>query len=385
MYNQQRGPGGRIRPGQQGGMTGGDAMYNNPRAGRTGNRLGGPMGPGGDAYGYGPMGPGGAGMRMRSSTNEVYWEFSQELITYREDLSKRDKPLLVWVFDDAAEPGHTYRYRVRIGIFNPVAGTNQVADRDADKKDQVILWSPYSETTKPVDIPKMVYLFAKDVQEKSSMATVEVARYSQGYWHSQDFQVKLGETIGKVVEPKKEEDRDRKMKAKMAAMYGSGYGYPPGGDRITGAGGMPPLGPGYGMTGPDQQNVPKAVDYGTGKVLVDLIPVNDWGNAPNLRPRMYHDMLYTGDGTRIEHMPVNNANWPRDLAAAYQYIQAEKRKEPQPFRAFNKSGLRGRGRGGRGGPGMEGGAYDESGMYEDMGGAYGGYGDAYGGYGGAYP
>jgi hypothetical protein len=250
-----------------------------------------------------------------------------------------------------------------------------------DKKDQVILWSPYSETTKPIEIQNMVYLFAKDVQDKSSTATVEVARYCLGYWRSQDFQVKLGEAIGKVMDVKKDDDREKsRTKARMAGMYG----YPPGGpDRITGPGGPPmgpggmPPGPGAGPTSPDQQVTLKQVNYGTGKVLVDLVPVNDWGSAPNLRPRLYHDMLYTGDGTRIEHMPVNAANWPRDLAGAYQFIQSEKRKDPQPFRAFKKGGLRSRG--GRGGAGPEGGGYDEGGMYDQMGGYEGGPYDGGGG------
>jgi len=318
----------------------------------------------GDMYGM----PGEPGARRRSNTNEVYWQFAADLITFREDLSKRDKPLLIWVFDDTSEPGKTYRYHVRLGVFNPVAGTDQLVDTDLDKKDQVILWSRYSEMTKPVEIQKMVYLFAKDVQDKTNTATVEVARYTLGYWRSENFQVRPGETIGKEMDfKKKEDDRRARDRARLAG------GYPPGAgaDRITG---MPdgPLGPeampGYlQTTSPDQQNVPTTVNYRTGKVLVDLVSVNDWGNAPNLRPRMYYDMLYTGDGTRIEHMPVSAANWPKDLAAVYQYVQAEKRKEPQSFRAFNKGGMRGMR--GRNAPGMMDG-YDDMGMYDDMG--YGG-------------
>jgi hypothetical protein len=363
MYNQPRGG----RGGRGTGGPGGD-MYNQPggRGGRGSTRRGGPGDPlyGGDMYGM----PGEPGMRRRPTTNEVYWDFAADMITYKEDLSKRDKPLLCWVFDDTVAPGKAYQYRVRLGVFNPVAGTSQLADRDVDKKDRVILWSPYSEVTKPIEVQKRIYLFAKDVQDPTKTATVEVARYALGYWRSENFQVRPGEAIGKEMEPKKEDDRN-KNRAKMAA----GYGYPPGGpDRITGMRGGPPMGPG-GMPGymplsPDQQNVPKKVNYRTGQVLVDLVQVNDWGNAPNLRPRLYHDMLYTGDGTSIEHMPVNATNWPKDLAAAYQYIQTEKHKVPQPFRAFNKSGMRGRGMGGRGG--MEG--YDESGLYEDMGGYEGG-------------
>jgi hypothetical protein len=417
-YNQTPGSG-RGAPGQgrsmmrgntPGGM-GGDAMYGMGGRGARGGRGANPMGPGGDpmmagrgrtgkqgpadqyygGYGGGAYGPGGEPgmMRRRSSASEVYWDFAKEMITYREDLSKRDKPLLFWVFDDTVQPGKVYQYRVRFGVFNPVAGTGQCVDRDMDKKNQVILWSPYSEVTKPVEIQKLIYLFAKDVQDKASTATVEVARYSLGYWHSQDFQVKPGEVIGKITEPKKEDDKEKsRSKAKMAA---GGYGVPPGGDRITGGRNGPPMGPGpmpgtlpggmpgYGPLGLDKQNVPAKVDYRTGKVLVDLVPVNDWGNAPNLRPRMYSDMLYTSDGTRIEHMPVSASNWSKDLATTYQSIQTEKRKDPQPFRSFNKSGMRARGRGGRG---MEG---EEGGMYDDMG-AYGGYGDYEGmGGGGPYP
>ncbi len=135
---------------------------------------------------YGAYGPGGEPgmMRRRSTASEVYWDFAKEMIAYREDLSKRDKPLLFWVFDDTVEPGKVYQYRVRLGVFNPVAGTNQFVERDMDKKNQVILWSPYSEVTKSVEIQKMIYLFAKDVQDKASTATVEVARFSLGYWHS---------------------------------------------------------------------------------------------------------------------------------------------------------------------------------------------------------
>ena len=394
MYGPTQGTGrgapgaGRGRANAQGGM-GGDSMYN--QRGARGNRGGGAYGAGGDPMMGGRGGRGGRrgggadplygdmygmqgdpGMRRRPSTNEVYWDFSKEMITYREDLSKRDKPLLIWVFDDTVGPGKTYQYRIRLGVFNPVAGTAQLVERDMDKKDQVILWSPYSQVTQPIDVQKMIYLFAKDVQDKASTATVEVARYSQGYWRSQDFQVKLGETIGKEMEPKKEEDK------RSRSRMGPGYGYPPGAgpDRITGSRGGPPMGPGgmppgYMPLTPDQQNVPKIVNYRTGKILVDLVPVNDWGSAANLRPRMYHEMLYTDDGTRIEHMPVNASNWPKDLASAYQYIQTEKHKEPQQFRAFNKSGMRGRGRGGRGMGGLEG---DESGLYDDgMGGGYGGY------------
>ncbi len=297
------------------------------------------------------------------STAQAYLEFSQVMLNYRTDLAKLDKPLLVWAIDDTVEPGKTYRYQLRVGAFNPVAGTGQVVDRDMAKKDQVVLWSPFSEITKPIDVPDRIYLFAKDVQNQTKTATVEVARYALGYWHSENFQVKLGEAIGKEVEPKVERQTPRtaggritspRNTPQMTPPQPGGLGVP-GGLGMQGMQGMPGM-DAYSMGGPEKTVVTPRVDYTTGKVLVDLVPVNDLSGAPNLRPRTYHDMLYTSDGTLIEHMPASMTNWPENLVQAYRYIESEKRKEPQAFRAFNKSMLGAR-RGMTPGmyPGMEGG------------------------------
>jgi len=307
----------------------------------------------GDMYGIGM----GADGRRKPSTDEAYLDFREEMLTWRTDLSKQPKPTLIWAVDDTAEPGRTYQYRLRVGVFNPVAGTGQLVERDMDKNDQVILWSNYSQTVGPVSIPRMVYLFAKNVQGKTKTATVEVARYALGYWRTEDFQVQPGESIGKPVEPRdRESERDRnRERERRLAMMGQGTG-----GRITDPRGDMMMDPMYMTPDPAQANRPEIVDYTTGEVLVDLVEVNDWGDAPNLRPRMYHDMLYTSDGTYIEHMPVSMTNWPKDLAEAYQMVRSDKTKEPKPFRAFSQSS-----RGGRGG------MQDPYGMYGgDMGGAY---------------
>jgi len=296
----------------------------------------------GGAY-PGAYGPDGGMGRLTPTTDEVYFAFAEEMINYTTELSKLKKPLLFWAHDDTTEPGGTYRYRIRLGVFNPVAGTDMLADSDMDQKDQVILWSEFSSITDVVEIPKRLYFFAKDVQEKTNTAVVEVARYALGYWRTEDFRVEPGEVIGQEKEPEPEEDKRSSSRSRMA------------GGRITGPAGRDAmmLG-GYGMPGgmyqtldPVDETVPDIIDYRTHAVLVDLVPVNDWG--ADLRPRMYHDMLYTADGMNIEHMPVNSRNWPKNLLSTYHSILSEKRKEPQPFRAFNKGGLRGRGGVGGGG------------------------------------
>jgi len=376
---QATGPGGRYRSGTAGGM--GDSMYGGTGAGGMRDRRtrGGQTqqdnlyGPGyGDPTArkrgaqkgrtrspdemglYGDMmyGPG-MEMMGKASTNEAYNDLAQVLINYRTKLDELEEPLLFWAFDDTGQPGRTYQYRIRLGVFNPVAGTNQLVEQDANRKNQVILWSEFSDVTKPVEIRERMYFFAKDVQEAKKSATVEVARYSLGYWRSADFDVKPGEAIGKEMKPPKVEERRR----------------PPGlgGARITdpayAAYNMPPMpgGPGFGPPDPDKASTPELIDYRTGKVLLDLVQVGDWGEAPNLRPRMYHEMLYTGDGRNIEHMPVSTSNWSKDLVGAYQYVKTELRKEPQPFRQFKKGGIRSRVQ-----PGMMGGYEGMEGMYDEM-------------------
>ena len=330
------------------------------RTGRRGGAAQGGYDMMGGAYGGG-YGPDGAMGRVGPNIEEVYFEFAQEMINFGTELSKMKEPLLFWCHDDSAKPGGTYRYRIRLGVFNPVAGTEQFAERDMQHKDQVVLWSEFSSVTDPIEIPKRLYFFAKDVQEKTNTAVVEVARYALGYWRTEDFRVEPGEAIGLEKEPEPEEER---RSSSRGGRSGSG--------RITGAPGrdmmMPGaygMGRGYGAAGnPEDETLPDIIDYRTNTVLVDLVPVNDWG--ADLRPRMYHDMLYTSDGVTIEHMPVSSRNWPKNLLAAYQSIGAEKRKEPQPFRQFKKGGMRGRG--GMGG-GMDGGdPYGGGMMYDGMGG-----------------
>ena len=348
-----RGTRGRTRPGQgmdpmmPGGAAAGGRRTRGGRRGATDPAY--DMGAAGGAYGAYPGGP---GMELEPTTDEVYFEFAQDRMNFMTDLSKEKDPLLFWAVDDTAEPGATYRYRIRLGVFNPVAGTNKLMPEDADQKDQVILWSDFSDVTKTVAIPRRLYFFAKDIQEKQRTATVEVARYALGYWRTEDFRVQPGDVIGEEKEPEPEEENDRRS-GRLA------------GGRITGAGGRDmmaggaygaagPYGAGgygmpggmYGMMDPKDETMPDIIDYRTHAVLVDLVPVSDWG--PDLKPRVYHDMLYTKDGVNIEHMPVSTKNWPKNLLSTYQDIMLSKRKEPEPFRDFDAGS---RSRGGMGGMG----------------------------------
>jgi hypothetical protein len=316
--------------------------------------------PGGDMM-YGDMYGSEIGLEAtrKPTTDEVYWEFGEKLLDWRTELAEMEEPVLFWAFDDSARPGMNCQYQIRVGVFNPVAGTEQLVEQDMDKANQVILWSDFSKATEPVHIPRRLYFFAKDVKDRTKTATVEVARYKLGYWYTQNFQVAPGEVIGQEMEPQERKEREerRARSARITGGAGAAYGDYGGAYPMDS---MMPGGYGYGaMSDPDEAVIPELVDYSTGTVLVDLVETNDWaGTPPNLQPRMYHEMLYTGDGTEIERMPVSMRNWPKNLVDAYQVIQTAKRKEREAFKDFKKGGIRSRVRP----PGMEG--------YEGMGGMY---------------
>ncbi|MHC4535269.1 MAG: hypothetical protein ACYS6K_15070 [Planctomycetota bacterium] len=306
-------------------------------------------GPGMEGYMMGGL-PGERLTRRGPSMYDVYDEFDKIQLTSRTLLEKMKDPLVFWAHDDTVEPRKHYRYRIRFGVFNPVAGTDQLSGEDISRKDEVVLWSEFSDVTKPVEIPGRLYFFAKHIREPAGVVTVQVSKYINGYWHSEDFKVSQGEVIGNVVDTEIETERQRSD---------SGYGR-----------GMDPrLGAGRGMTDPrmsslssysrpdEKSVVPDSIDYSTGAVMVDVVAVNDWAGDKNLATRRYYDMLYSMDGTDIEHMPVRTSYWAKDLQDWYGKISVLENVTKEPFKA-KKSG-----RGAR--PGRLGGD-DMMGGYEDM-------------------
>ncbi len=239
------------------------------------------------------------------SIGDFYDELDKISIARKADLSKLREPLVFWAHDDTVEPEKSYRYRIRLGVFNPIAGTNQLSEQDSWLKDKVILWSEFSDITEPVDIPAKIYMFARDIQEAAKTVTVQVCKYMLGYWYSEDFAVRQGEVIGKVVESESAEPEPigRRRLAPTKAT--------------------------------DEVIEPDRIDYNTGAVLVDSVRVNDWTGEKSLRQRIYYDMLYSYDGTNIEHMPVESRNWPTELLAKFNQIKREQREPKEPLRDWN--------------------------------------------------
>jgi len=254
-----------------------------------------------------------------TSVGDVYREFNGILITRRTDLARMREPLVFWAHDDTVEPEKHYQYRIRLGVFNPVAGTNQFSEGYRGLKNKVVLWSKFSDITEAVELPGRLYFFARDIQEAGKIVTVQVSRYVLGYWNSKDFAVKQGEVIGKVVES---ETTSASRRRATAEEYTVAYEeYTEEELRAMGAGIVPMV-----------RTVPETIDYATGAVLVDIIAVNDWSGGKNLHRRGYFDMLYTFDGMNIERMPIRTRYWAKELLIMFNEIRKSEKEPREPFR-----------------------------------------------------
>jgi len=268
-----------------------------------------------------------------TSVDDVYREFNGISIMRMTDLARMREPLVFWAHDDTVESEKRYRYRIRVGVFNPIAGTNQFSEEYIGFKNKVVLWSEFSDITESVEIPGRLYFFARDIQnEAAKIVTVQVSRYVLGYWNSKDFAVEQGEVIGKVVESETTSGTRRRATAseffeERAAEY-EGYSEEE----------LRAMGIGSDAIG---RTVPETIDYTTGAVLVDVIAVNDWSGAKNLHPRHYFDMLYTFDGMNIERMPIRTRYWAKDVLIKFNEIKKSERAPREPFRDWGSKVIEG--------------------------------------------
>jgi hypothetical protein len=252
----------------------------------TRNRTDGPMM---GTPGYRADRPERPGRREQERTIEtIQKEFEAEQLGDRKTIASIQEPLLVWVHDDSAEPGSAYQYRVRIGVFNPIAGKDWFQEEQADYKDHLILWSHYSEPTEVVDIPRRIYMFPMEAIAAGNGSTeaagvrIEVAKYFLGQWRDYEFDVFPGQIIGYEVEDIEEK--------------------PTTGEYQTAA-------------SPDEE----LVDFTTGNLLVDIFNETVWGSR--LRPGSLSTMLFNDPDNQLQKMTIGKTHWSTDVRERYSMIQ----------------------------------------------------------------
>ncbi len=202
------------------------------------------------------------------------------------DLSKLRDNLVVWAHDDTVKPGNVYRYRLRYGVFNPVAGKGWYEEQSAAYNDQIVLWSVFTPVTDRFVIEKRQYVFPTAPQANG--VVVKVAKLMLGNWKTRDFLVKPGEFIGYEVE----EQQKRSTTTR----------YNPGAAAAADA-------------------VIEKVDYSTGMIFIDLKDVQDWELAGTVKDRTYQTMIYSEDGN-VYSIPARDRFWPSDLVDAQKTINS---------------------------------------------------------------
>jgi hypothetical protein len=312
-----RQPGGTVRDTRQPGATGRDTR----QPGMTGRDTRPPTNPGGrrpgnlqDEYGMGgDMGRTTTGPRAKPerTSEDVVRDFEKKRLGERFDWSKLTEPTMFWAHDDSLPGPGTYQYRLRIGVFNPIAGKDWVADDQKDLKEQVILWSQYSGATGPIRIDPMYYFFPQKYLAEQDTLEVKVSKFHLGQWRSEPFQVHRGEMIGSVVEIKDRALDD--IDPQMRGMSRERLAYQRG-----------------GMMNDPLQSLPQSIDYSTGATMVDIAQAVQWGGTQLVR-QDYQEMLYSDGGGELNRLALGEAFWPSEFRDKYNQIKKVEKDLPLQF------------------------------------------------------
>jgi len=118
----------------------------------------------------------------------------------------------VWFHDDSVEPGKTYRYRLRVKLWNRYVG-RRASLKDPSQADQTLLASEWSLPTAPLTVAPKRHFFVRSPVFGEPAASVDVFTWYKGNWLKEDFKVRVGDVIGNALEVKTGElDKDDKPK-----------------------------------------------------------------------------------------------------------------------------------------------------------------------------
>lgn len=225
---------------------------------------------------------------LEKVVGEIDADMEKMVITGRDGLLSTEQKMTFWAFDDDVTVGDSYRYRMKLAVFNPIAGTDQLEDSCKDKKNNTFLWTAYSEITAVIKVPLKLYFFPIDQKTHSTVTKVKVCKYFMGYWYSNEFKIDLGEYIGGEIK------------------------YIPSDYEV------------------DQQiDSPEKIDFSTNAFVVDVVSISDFAGKNNMRQRKYSNMLYSFDGNFIESTPIKPNYWSGQIRNDYSRINKllSKKKE----------------------------------------------------------
>lgn len=255
-------------------------------------------------------------LKPERTSEDVARDFEKKKLGDRIDWSRQAEPTIFWAHDDSLPGPGIYQYRIRIGVFNPIAGKNWTGEDQQDLKDQVILWSPYSEATSLIRIEPMYYFFPQKYLAEQDKLEVKVAKYHLGQWRSELFQVSRGEMIGSEVENKSlfldTLDPGLRNMGRDPMAYGRGG-----------------IGRNMGMDDP-LMSLPRTINFTTGAIMVDIAPATQWGGSMLVR-QDYQEMLYSYNGDQLHRLALGEGFWPQEFRDKYNLIKKVEKDAPLQF------------------------------------------------------
>jgi|GEM_PF-1214454 hypothetical protein len=115
-------------------------------------------------------------------------------------LPAKSPDLCVYIVDNSADAGKTYRYRIVYKALNPLF--NKAPQKAANKNwvNQFDLVSPMSDFSPEITVPDQTYFYCGKSQSvsKTEAAPFDVFTWSNGKWQKGSFNVNLGDPIGGV-------------------------------------------------------------------------------------------------------------------------------------------------------------------------------------------
>jgi hypothetical protein len=100
----------------------------------------------------------------------------------------------VWFHDDTVEAGKTYRYRMRVKLWNRYVGHKRPLQDPAQAKQPLVVgeWSFPSE---PITVTPSTYFFFSGAHAPDT-ASADVWKWRKGRWFKERFDVTVGDVIG---------------------------------------------------------------------------------------------------------------------------------------------------------------------------------------------
>jgi hypothetical protein len=126
----------------------------------------------------------------------------------------KDGEIAVWAHDDSVQPGKTYRYRLRVKLWNRYVGRRQALAEPA-QADQVVLAGEWSLPSAPITVAPRQHFFVRGPVYGETAANVEVYTWHKGDWLKQDFKVKVGDVIGTAMDVKVGEDEKKAKRERV--------------------------------------------------------------------------------------------------------------------------------------------------------------------------